>query len=63
MDPSEFILSIKIKIEELVEQKEFIDENLAWEHEHTLLEIHQLCETYLIQLYDYSTSNYRRSGL
>ena len=31
MDPSEFILSIKIKIEELVEQKEFIDENLAWD--------------------------------
>ncbi len=52
MEPNEFILLVKMKIEKLSEHDGYIDEDVALEHETALLEIHESCEAYLSKQYD-----------
>jgi hypothetical protein len=52
MNPIEFIKLIKAKIEELGEQDDFIDEEIASEHDSALSDIHESCEAFLNEDYD-----------
>lgn len=53
MDPLEFIKLIIARIEELGEHEDIVDEEVAWEHEAALADIHQSCEAFLDHNYDH----------